>query len=347
MCVSHPRTLIQVPVLMAGVFLLFFLGPYSPAQGQPASESSAEPITVAAYAGDTGALIYLAAELGLYEQSGLDVRITDYEAGKLAADALLDGKADVCTSAGFVFVKDAFTHPTLRIVSTVAAAQVNFLVARKDKGVNTPQDLLNKDIAVTLGSAGEFFLENFLFLHGLSPQSVHMVDQKPSQIVQSLIQGQVSAGFTWQPNVYKLEQNLGKEIQTWAGQSGQEMYFLLLSTNNWLQEHPQAAKGLVRALRQTVRQIQENPELVTTLLRERFEYDPGYIQMSLRANSFLVELSKAMLIALEDQARWILRTDQSLDYEMPNYLDKIYFKAMDAVSPEDVSIIHAPKSHPE
>ena len=347
MCVSHPRIMIQNQVLVTGFFLLFFLGPFSLVQGQAASETSAETIAVAAYAGDTGALIYLAEELGLYEQNGLDVQITDHEAGKLAADALLDGKADVCTSAGFVFVKDAFTHPSLRIVSTVAAAQVNFLVTRKDMGVNTPQDLLGQDIAVTLGSAGEFFLENFLFVHGLRPQSVHMVDQKPSQIVQSLIQGQVAAGFTWQPNVYKLEQALGETIKTWAGQSGQEMYFLLLSTNDWLQEHPQDAEGLVRALRQAARQIRDNPELVTTLLRERFDYDPGYIPNSLQANRLSVELSMAMLIALEDQARWVLRTNQSLEQDMPNYLKRIYFQALDEVSPHDVSIIHAPVSHAE
>jgi NitT/TauT family transport system substrate-binding protein len=328
-------------VLVAGFFVLFFLGLFSPAQGQPASETSGMPITVAAYAGDTGALIYLAAELGLYEENGLDVRITDYEAGKLAADALLDGKADVCTAADFVFVKDSLSHHSLRILTTVAAAEVNFLAARADLGVDSPQDLRGREIGVTLGSAGEFFLENFLLLNDLKPQAVHMIDQTPSQIVQSVIKGQIAAGFTWQPNVFRMEQALGEKLKTWTGQSGQDMYFLLLSTSNWLQKYPQAAERLVRALQQTAEQIRENPDVVPTLLRERFHYDPGYIQTSLAANTYGLELSKALLFALEDQARWILRANQSLEQDMPNYLDMIYFQAMDVVSPKNVSIIHA------
>lgn len=48
-----------------------------------------EQITLAAYAGDTGALVYIALEKGYFTANGLDVTVKDYEAGKLAADALI------------------------------------------------------------------------------------------------------------------------------------------------------------------------------------------------------------------------------------------------------------------
>ena len=41
----------------------------------------AEKITVAAYAGDTGALVYIAQEQGYFADNGLEVVIKDYEAG--------------------------------------------------------------------------------------------------------------------------------------------------------------------------------------------------------------------------------------------------------------------------
>ncbi|MBA7710231.1 hypothetical protein ES703_119168 [subsurface metagenome] len=58
-----------------------------------------EKITLAAYAGETGALVYVAEDQGFFEENGLEVTIKDYESGKAAADALIDGEADIATSA--------------------------------------------------------------------------------------------------------------------------------------------------------------------------------------------------------------------------------------------------------
>jgi len=100
-----------------------------------------DKLTVAAYAGDTGALVYIAQEQGYFVDNGLDVVITDYEAGKLAADALLAGEADISTSADFVLVSNSFEHDNLRIPGTIALANSVELVTRKDTGINQPSDL--------------------------------------------------------------------------------------------------------------------------------------------------------------------------------------------------------------
>ncbi len=58
-----------------------------------------EKITLAAYAGETAALVYVAEDQGYFEENGLDVTIKDYESGKAAADALIEGEVDIATSA--------------------------------------------------------------------------------------------------------------------------------------------------------------------------------------------------------------------------------------------------------
>ncbi len=47
-----------------------------------------EKITLAAYAGETAALVYVAEDQGFFEKYGLEVTIKDYESGKAAAGAL-------------------------------------------------------------------------------------------------------------------------------------------------------------------------------------------------------------------------------------------------------------------
>jgi len=116
-------------------------------------------LTLAAYAGDTGALVYIAQEQGYFVDNGIDVIIKDYEAGKLAADALLAGEADICTSADFVLVSNSFEHDNLRILGTVALAEMVELVTRKDSGINQPSDLKGKGLELRKKVRGNSFSE--------------------------------------------------------------------------------------------------------------------------------------------------------------------------------------------
>ena len=86
-------------------------------------------ITVAAYAGETGALVYIAEDQGYFETHSLAVTIKDYDSGKAAADALTAGEADMCTSADFVFVSNSFDYVDLRVLGSLATAEVKEVVA--------------------------------------------------------------------------------------------------------------------------------------------------------------------------------------------------------------------------
>ena len=105
--------------------------------GEPKYTGPVEKITLAAYAGATGALVYVAEDQGYFEKNGLDVTIKGYESGKAAADTVIAGEADISTSAGFVFVSNSFDHTDLRVFGTVATFETKELVARKDKGITT------------------------------------------------------------------------------------------------------------------------------------------------------------------------------------------------------------------
>ena len=73
-----------------------------------------------AYSGDTGALVWIAHDNQFFDRYGLEVELVPFEAGKLAADALLSGQVDVATAAEFVVVSNSFDHPDLRIIATLA-----------------------------------------------------------------------------------------------------------------------------------------------------------------------------------------------------------------------------------
>jgi NitT/TauT family transport system substrate-binding protein len=298
-----------------------------------------DPITVAAYAGDSGALVYVAQAEGLFEQNHLNVTIEGYEAGKLAADALIVGKADICTSAGFVFVSNCIDHRDLRIFGTIATAQLNKMIARKDKGIRSVRDLRGKKIGVTRKSVGEFFLGSFLIVNGLSLEEIKIVDLNPGEIVQAMLVGEIDAALTWEPNIYKLRQALGEGAIIWPGQAGQEFYFVLIAKDNWLKTNQQAARRFLKALIQAEAYLKAHREAFGKLLEETFKYTPAYVAHSLKNHKFTVGLPQSMLISLEDQARWRMETGLMQVNEFPNYLNYLDVTPLHQIAPKTVRII--------
>lgn len=296
-----------------------------------------EKITLAAYAGDTGALVYVAEEKGFFEKNGLEVTIKDYESGKAAADALIAGEADISTSADFVFVSNSFDHADLRILGTVATEEVKELVARKDKGITTTDDLIGKKIGVTKKSGGEFALGRFLIFNGLSLRDIELVDLKPQEMVVAISNSDIDAAFTWDPNVYNIKEGLGDNAISWPG--GQDFYFVSLTKEDWIENNSAAAERFMKSLVEAEDYIQDNSEESKEFVKDRFGYGSDYMDYSWPKQEFTVILEQAMLIALEDQARWRIKNKLTEATEVPNYLDYIYLDALEKVKPEAIGII--------
>ena len=298
---------------------------------------SAEKITLAAYAGETGALVYVAEDQGFFEENGLDVTIKGYASGKAAADALINGEADIATSAGFVFVSNSFDHTDLRVFGTVATAEVKELVARKDKGITTTADLMGKKIGVTKKSGGEFALGVFLIFNALSYQDVELVDLKGSQIVEAISNGDIDAAFTWDPYTYNIKKELGENVISWFG--GEDFYFVLLTKEDWIKNNPAAAERFMKSVLEAEDYIKDNSEEAKEFVKNRFDYESDYIDYSWPRQEFAVILEQAMLIAFEDQARWTIKHGLTDATEVPNYLYYIYMDALEKFKPEAVGII--------
>ncbi len=296
-----------------------------------------EKITVAG--ARSGALVYVAHDQGFFEENGLDVTIKSFEAGKLAVDALLSGETDMATGAEFVVVSHSFERDDLRILGVVAAANICKVVARKDRGIIQPADLKGKVIGITKKSAAEFYLGTFLTFNGLTFADVETVDLEPLAIVESMEKGTIDAALTWEPHVFQITDHLQTDTVVWDGQSGQDFYFLLLTREEWLREHASAAKRFVRALVQAEEYTEENNELASQIIFEHFQIDAQDMQVFWPNHRFKVALPQALLIAMEDEAKWRIENNLTSATEIPSYLDYIYLETLEEVKPDAVTII--------
>ncbi len=296
-----------------------------------------EKITVAAAEYLTGALVYVAEDQGFFEENGLDETIKSYGSGKACADALINGEADISTSADNVLVSNSFENTELRVLGTVATAQVKELVARKDKGITTIDDLIGKKLGVTKRSGAEFLLGPFLIFNGLSYKDVEIVDLKPSEIVEAISNGDIDAGFTWDPYTYNIKKELGENVISWFG--GEDFYFVLITKEDWIENNTAAAERFIKSVLEAEDYIKDNSEEAKEFVKNRFDYDSAYIDYSWPNQEFAIILEQAMLILFEDQARWMIKQGLTDATEVPNYLDYIYMDALEEVKPEAIGII--------
>ncbi len=320
-------------VVVLGIGGYFWLS-----RGKPQKSTGlAEKITLAGYAGEAGALVYIAQDQGFFEENDLEVTIKDYQSGKAAADALLIGEADISTSADYVVVSNSFLHPDLRVLGTIATAEVKELVARRDKGITTSADLKGKKIGVTKKSGGEYALEVFLTFNGLLRQDVELIDLKPSEMMGAISNGDVDAVFTWDPNAYSIKKELGGGAIGWRGQV--DFHFVLLTKKDWVENNPAVARRFMKSVLEAEDYVKDNPEESKAFIKKRFDYETEYMDYSWPNQEYAVILPQDMLILFEDQARCRIEHGLANSTEVPNYLDYIYLDALDSVKPEAVGII--------
>ncbi len=330
------RAWIWIPVV---VIILAVGGYFRLSQEKPEKYTGpVEKITVAAAEYLTGALVYVVEDQGIFEKNGLEVTIKGYGSGKACADALITGEADISTSADNVFVSNSFAHADLRILGTVATTQVKELVARKEKGITTINDLIGKKIGVTKRSGAEFQLGVFLTFNGISQEDVELVDLKPSEMMGAISNGDVDAVFVWDPYLYNIKKELGENAISWHG--GEDFYFVLLTKQNWLDKNPAAAARFMKSMLEAEDYIKDNSEKSKEFAKGRFDYESDYMNYSWPKQEFVVILEQAMLIAFEDQARWRIKEKLTDKTEVPNYLDYIWLDALELIKPEAVTIIH-------
>jgi len=166
-----------------------------------------------------------------------------------------------------------------------------------------------------------------------------VVDLEPSEIVDAVVNGDVDAGFTWEPNIFEVKSRLGANTISWSGQSGQDFYFILLTKERFIEENPEVVERFLRALIRAEEFMKENETEAREFTKTRFNYESSYIDYIWQRHEFAVVLPQALIVAMEDQARWRIDNKLTDATGVPNYLDYIYFDALEKVKPEAVGII--------
>ena len=214
------------------------------------------------------------------------------------------------------------------------------MVARKDHGIEQLSDLKGKRVGVMRGSQAEFLLARLLTLKSIPSQDVVVVDLSPSQQITSLENGEIDAAIVWEPFVQKLKDALGKNAVILPGQSGQDLYWVLVCKDEFINRQPMVVQRFLSALLTAERFIVSNESEAKAIVVQKLGLDPPYLDLVWTTTRFKVLLPQAMLLTMEDQARWLISSGLTKKTEIPDFLDFVYMQGLETLKPEAVTIIH-------
>jgi len=331
------RLVVRVTTALT-VMLLVALGSWSCSQASYSGKI--ESITVGMESTPVNSLIYIAEDQKLFAANGLNVTIKEYASGLAATNGMMNGEVDIATAAEFVIVGKALAKESVVTLGSIDRFRHIHLIGRKDRGFDSVSDLKGKRIGVPLKTAAEFYLGRFLDLNRMSVGQVSLVDVSPAKSVDALVNGDVDAVVTWQPNVRAIEDRLGGEIVEWRPQGEQPTYCAAISTSKWASEHPDLAKRFLASLVQAEKYNASHPNEARAIVQKKLNYDDAYVAAIWPEHQLLVSLDQALVVAMEDQARWMMNNKLTDEKSMPDFLGNIYVDGLKTVAPASVNIIN-------
>jgi NitT/TauT family transport system substrate-binding protein len=227
----------------------------------------------------------------------------------------------------------------IRIIACINKFENTYIIGRKDKGVRDIADLKGKRIGVARQASPEFYLGRFLDLRGMSIRQVTLINVAPVQSVNALASGSVDAVAVFQPHADTIKQRLGDGVVAWPAQSGQLGYFNMISTMTWAVSHPEVITRLLEALMEAENYVVRHPDQAKAIVRKRLQYDDSYFDAVWPEHRFSLSLDQGLILAMEDEARWMINNNLTNEKQVPNYVDYIYIDGLKAVKPGGVNII--------
>lgn len=335
---SYLWVLIIVVVIGLGIGGYFWLS-----QEQPEKYTGpVEKVKLGLAQKPTTVLFFIAENQSYFKDVGLDVEIKDYRSGKRALiEGLFAREVDIINTAGVPVVINSFERNDFSIFATATTADSwQRIIARKDSGIVNPSDLQGKKVATQKSSAVHFFLHLFLINNGLSESDIELSFKKAEKLPAALASGEIDAFSMREPFISEAANLLGDNAIIFS----EEGIFLhtdnAVSLNSFIEKNPSIIKKILRALIKAEEFVKNNNEQAKKIVTERIGADPLQIEAIWEVLSFDISLKQSLLLTLEDEARWAIETGITDKTEVPNYLDYIYFDALNEVKPETISIVH-------
>ncbi len=299
-----------------------------------------EKITIAYTTTPNAILVNIAFAKGYFAEEGLDATPQPHPFGRLALNSVIDGKADLATVADTPVMFAVMNDRKITVIAVIQTSnQSDAIFAKKDRGIENPADLVGKKIGYTSGTTSEYFAYAFLLSHGIYEKQVRLVGMKPDDMAEAIGTGKVDAVSTWNPYLKQLQKKFGSQAVTFFGEAVYTETFCLAAGREYVKKNPEAIRKVLRALLKAETFVNKHPGESRRLASQFIQMTAADLDEIWGIFDFKIVLDQALLVDLEQQARWAIRNRLVPGTAMPNFLEFIYDNGLSSINPKAVRIL--------
>jgi ABC-type nitrate/sulfonate/bicarbonate transport system substrate-binding protein len=286
-------------------------------------------------------LVYVAHDRGYFVDEGIPVKLRSFPSAKMALRTVLAGESHMATTSGVPIAVQTLGGAPVSMLCTVAFTDRAFrVVARRDRGIERPTDLVGKRVAAQEGSAEHFFLDVFLGYHGIDPSDVEIAFMPPVEMPDALVEGRVDAFAMRQPFIGEALAGLNRRGVVFEAPDHYRAYFALVASPNFVEQNPGRVEAVLRGLVRAEQLLRSDPEAaLDSVVRQLGEARRSEVEEAWNEYRFEVAAGQSFLLNLESEARWVMREIEGLRGPMPDYLDMFDTEPLLRVRPESVTVL--------
>ena len=256
-------------------------------------------------------LVMVAEDEGYFDRAGVDVEIKEFTAGKFALQAFLGGSLDVAVSGEVPVTLSTLQGNQFRVIGQVVERTINEVrvVARREEGLDTAEAYFGakrRSLATSFGGGPEFFTYNFLKKHGIKPDQVELVSQKPEDMPAAVVSKSVDAVSIFDPFARIAERELGDEGITFADADIYSELYVIDVTQKTIDERRSALLAFLKGLHDAEAFIEEKPDEAKAILIKYTKLEKPIVDEIWANFVFKVAFNKLFLDYTTAEAHWAI-----------------------------------------
>lgn len=142
-----------------------------------------------------------------------------------------------------------------------------------------------------------------------------------------------------EPRSSELFRKLGSNAVVWPAQEGQDLFWLLVTRQGVIRTREAALEKLLQALDRSAAFTQEKPEAARKMVAQWLKVPLADLEGDSSRVNYRLFLDQGLLLAMEDEARWIMVNRLTEQTKMPDFLDYLDTAPLAHVAPKSVGII--------
>lgn len=247
-------------------------------------------------------------------------------AGIAAAEALVSGSADAAVMGDApAIIALASSFPCRLVCAYGGGENMHSLIVSEKSGIRKIEDLAGKRVGAHFGSSAHGGLELFLNRHGLAG-AVTLVNTPQKNLIEALASGSVDAILASEPAPsLALEKAPGSRKLTTLAGLGNEYPLMLVVSEKFAREYPEAVAGLVEGTRKGVDFINRDRAAAAAELAKATGIAPRVEERSLGNLTWKVAMDKRIVDSLVQTAEFLHRTGRLKN--VPDIAAKVYGEA--------------------